>query len=330
MWRKNIIFISFALALTAAPSLAGRAEAERHYRAALELGKTDIEKAEAEFRAAIAEDDGYVPALLGLARLLLEAKKKPAEAVVHLNRALDLEPANFEAHLMKGTCLLGMGRREAVIEARDSFENAVRLKPDSAPARRLLALTRAALGETEEARKEYETAVKLAPSDARIRFELGILLLNAGKPAEAASHLEKAAALDRKTPEYPWALGMAYKRMKKYSEAAGSLEKAAALASGAGRAAILSDLGTVHAAKEDYDSAISWYEKAIKEAPDFAPARYNLACAYARQGKAAEAVEALRKAVELDPGLLAQAKEDPDFEPIRKDKRFKELVEAKG
>ncbi|NLG83010.1 MAG: tetratricopeptide repeat protein [Firmicutes bacterium] len=329
MWRKIIVFVLFVLPLTIAPALADRAAAEKHYRAALELSKTDIGKAEAEFRAAIAEDGKYVPALLGLARLLLEAKGEPAEAVVYLDRALAQDAENFEAHLMKGVCLLRIGGKDPLAEALESFKEAVRIQPDSPAAHRLLALTHAALGEAEEARKEYETAVRLAPDDAQVRFELGMLLVNMGRPAEAVPYLEKAAALGPKAPEYPWALGMTYKKMKKYAEAIATLEKAATLATGRMKAGILSDLGTVHAEKKDYKSAIACYERALKESPEFAPAHYNLACAYARQGKVAEAIKALAKAIELDPGFRELAKKDPDFDPIGDDKKFKELLEEK-
>jgi tetratricopeptide (TPR) repeat protein len=49
---------------------------------------------------------------------------------------------------------------------------------------------------------------------------------------------------------------------------------------------------------------------------------YNLACAEARFGRADDALEHLRQAVELEPRFLDNARDDGDLESIREDERF--------
>ena len=63
----------------------------------------------------------------------------------------------------------------------------------------------------------------------------------------------------------------------------------------------LSDLGSYHYARGEYDAAIENYQAALQLQPNNAEQHHNLGNAYERTGRYAEAVAELRKAVELDP-----------------------------
>jgi hypothetical protein len=55
---------------------------------------------------------------------------------------------------------------------------------------------------------------------------------------------------------------------------------------------------------------------------------YNLACADALLGEKDAALDHLRAAIEERPAFAESAREDSDFESIRDDPRFAELVGA--
>ena len=56
-------------------------------------------------------------------------------------------------------------------------------------------------------------------------------------------------------------------------------------------------------------------------------AHFNLACFEILSGRPEESLAALRRSVELDPEQARKyAAEDSDFEPLRADPRFQELV----
>ena len=69
--------------------------------------------------------------------------------------------------------------------------------------------------------------------------------------------------------------------------------------------------------EERYEEAYAILSRANEQHPDAPGVLYNLACAEARLGKNEEAVEHLRRALDLYDGFTAIARDDPDLEPIR-------------
>lgn len=68
------------------------------------------------------------------------------------------------------------------------------------------------------------------------------------------------------------------------------------------------------------------YVAVAPDAKHRAGATYNLACYYARNGRAAEALPLLRESFEGNPRLREWAKQDTDLDPIRDDPAVKELL----
>jgi hypothetical protein len=60
--------------------------------------------------------------------------------------------------------------------------------------------------------------------------------------------------------------------------------------------------------------------------PEYSMLTYNLACVEALSGRTTDALEHLRQAVERSELLRCLAKDDSDFDSIRDDPVFKELV----
>jgi tetratricopeptide (TPR) repeat protein len=53
---------------------------------------------------------------------------------------------------------------------------------------------------------------------------------------------------------------------------------------------------------------------------------YNVACCESLAGRTADAVEHLRQAIDMWEGCREMAKEDSDFDPIRDEPAFEELI----
>jgi tetratricopeptide (TPR) repeat protein len=78
----------------------------------------------------------------------------------------------------------------------------------------------------------------------------------------------------------------------------------------------------------DYGRAVEILRGVVDEHPNAGIVLYNLACAEVLAGEPAPAYEHLRRAVELEERFRELARRDSDFDPIRDDPRFKNLVEA--
>lgn len=61
--------------------------------------------------------------------------------------------------------------------------------------------------------------------------------------------------------------------------------------------------------------------------PESGSLHYNLACLEAVQGRRAEALDALRRALELRPEVAGWARDDEDFAGLRDDPEFRSLLE---
>jgi tetratricopeptide (TPR) repeat protein len=77
----------------------------------------------------------------------------------------------------------------------------------------------------------------------------------------------------------------------------------------------------------DKNKAIDWYDKAIGYDRNNAFAWYNKSCTLALLKRENEALDALRKAIRFSPSYRNLAKKDKDFDELRKNKRFVELLE---
>lgn len=68
----------------------------------------------------------------------------------------------------------------------------------------------------------------------------------------------------------------------------------------------------------------------VEAHPHYAGLFYNLACCESLAGRTTDALEHLRRAIDMSERFRAYAKDDSDFDPIRDEPAFKELIERKG
>ncbi len=79
-------------------------------------------------------------------------------------------------------------------------------------------------------------------------------------------------------------------------------------------------------AEGEYAAAIDRGRELIEANPQYAVPLYNLACCESLAGRTADALEHLRRAIELSEQFRAYARGDSDFDPIRNEPGFRELV----
>jgi tetratricopeptide (TPR) repeat protein len=78
----------------------------------------------------------------------------------------------------------------------------------------------------------------------------------------------------------------------------------------------------------EYDKARDVLAELLEEHPENGGILYNLACAESQLGHSDDAIVHLERAVEQENRFKDAARRDSDFDPIRDDSRFQELVGA--
>jgi tetratricopeptide (TPR) repeat protein len=76
----------------------------------------------------------------------------------------------------------------------------------------------------------------------------------------------------------------------------------------------------------DFEKALALVQQVLAREPDDVLSLFNAACFEARLGRTDDALEHLRRAIEADERAIEQARGDEDFDSIRDDPRFKQLV----
>lgn len=76
----------------------------------------------------------------------------------------------------------------------------------------------------------------------------------------------------------------------------------------------------------DFDRAIAILRSVVEEHPRAGGVLYNLACAESLAGRKQDAIEHLRRSIEIEERFRGYAREDEDFAAVRDDEAFKALV----
>jgi tetratricopeptide (TPR) repeat protein len=136
------------------------------------------------------------------------------------------EDEQFLAYLASGLVYTEM---EIPAFAESSYEQALRLFPNSPQVYSLLADTYTAQDDLQSAVGVLERAVDQAPREVDLRFDLGDLLLELGDDDEALEHYRKVVETFPKVPEYRIELGSALLRAEEQGAAREEFQRAARL-----------------------------------------------------------------------------------------------------
>jgi tetratricopeptide (TPR) repeat protein len=130
-----------------------------------------------------------------------------SEAAARLEKLLPSVPESFEVHELLG---LVYSAESQDAKANEHLEKAVRLNPNSPPARTNLAANLVRLGKIGPAEEQFHKAVELESENFDANHNLGEAYVRGGKIADAAPFLEKAQRLDPSSYDNGYDLSLAY------------------------------------------------------------------------------------------------------------------------
>ena len=171
---------------------------------------------------------GLADALV-LLGVVLAVKSDSAGALAAVREAVAFAPENFDAQFALGRALYGAGDPKNAVLA---FRKAIALRPDDGKSRFFLATTLESAGDYDKARTAYLELIALHPENAEGHLGLGVLLvkLETERTDEGIRELLKAISLNGDLYEARVTVGRALIKLGRASEALEHLTRAAQLA----------------------------------------------------------------------------------------------------
>lgn len=186
-------------------------------------------------------------------------------------------------------------------EAVTHYAEALRLKPDFAPAHNNWGLALVEMGRYDEAISHYRAALKIRPRYPRALYGMGVAYIRKGDNEKA---LERFSAAVRINPNYAEALNqMGYLLAQKGSNDSAISHLAMALKIRPGYGSAHYNMAVALGLRGEVEGAISHYERALKEMPEYAEAHNNLGILLAGKGELSKATTHFSKALELNPSF---------------------------
>jgi tetratricopeptide (TPR) repeat protein len=243
------------------------------------------------------------------------------EAIASFDEALKIKPDDHQAWNNRGIALGNLGRIE---EAIASFDEALKIKPDKDEAWYNRGNALDDLGRLEEAIASFDKALKIKPDKDEAWYNRGNALFNLGRFEEAIASYDEALKLKPDKDEAWYGRGNALFNLGRFEEAISSFNNALKFKPDLheawfNRGNALGNLGR-------YGEAITSYDNVLKIKSDYHEAYYNKACTYALQDNIPLVLDNLKQAINLDSKYLEMAKTDTDFDNIRNDSRFINLL----
>jgi tetratricopeptide (TPR) repeat protein len=157
-------------------------------------------------------------------------------------------------------------------------------------------------------------------------FKKGINLMADEKLEEAIDVFEQALRIEPDNVETLMKLGYARFHLEDYSQALKVYDKILEIDVTNPEAWNLK--GLVHYEQKNYSKALSSVEKAIESDPTYGMALYNQACFLSLLNQVPEALEALRRSIEVDVKNARKSIRDKDFINVRIEEGFKRIEEV--
>ena len=257
----------------------------------------DSERAMANLQLAIESEPNNEGLWLSVAGIrLMERKFEEAESA--LVKALEIEPESAQAYLMRGQIAINRGQEAEAIRL---YKQAADMDPGTVGpgAYNALGIVHLVYGRFEEARQAFNDAIRLDSLNGAAHDGLANILIHEGKSEEAMRELQIALRFDPNQKRALATLASLLSQQGEQDQALNVAEKALKVAPKF--ATLHNNLGLIYRRKNQLDLAEKHYKLAIEYEPHQDEPYINLAQLYRRQGKEDEAIDQFLAAINASP-----------------------------
>jgi TolB-like protein/Tfp pilus assembly protein PilF len=294
----------------------------------------DFQKSIEFFEQAIAKDPKYALAYSGLAdayTLLTVYSSAPPRELMPLAKraalkALELDDKLAEAHASYGQIVVYYDYD--LTTAEQEYRRALELNPNYATAHQWLAEHLVAMKRFDEAIAEIQRALQLDPLSVIMNRIYADILLDARRFDEAIEQYKKTLELDPNFPTAHYFLGRAYEALGKYDQAVDQYTTAGRISGWSPE--VIAEANRVYERsgwKAYWQASL---DQMLKQPGGRTFPPFVVATFYARLGQTEEAISWLHRGYEERDFRMTLISVSFEFDSIRSDPRFVELVQKIG
>lgn len=231
------------------------------------------------------------------------------EAISKFQEAFKLRPESARVRQSLGEAFKA---KKDFKSAERWFKDAVEANPQYIRGHESLGEMYITLGDKEKAADSLAKASDISPDNSTRQVKLGKLFIDGGKPEKAEQAFRKAMSTDTAGPEVHTQIGEIYLEAGDETKAAAAFKSSLSIQKDVH---VYNRLGIALRKKGKFGDAVAEYNKALLIAPDDEVLYYNLGRVYIEMKKYDKAITALNQALKLDPefeeckGLISRIKE---------------------
>jgi tetratricopeptide (TPR) repeat protein len=288
-----------------------------------------------QFQLAVAKDSTYALAYAGLADSYIgltfynfgaphETMPKAKEAAMN---ALSIDSALAEAHTSLAHVLMNYDWNWP--EAEKEFKLSIQLNPDYATAHQWYAIHYlTATDQMESALEEMKRALQLEPTSLVMNSFMGATLYFGGRYDEAIEQCRWTIEMDPNFAVAHWHLGLAYEQKEMFDKAIAEFQKATTLSGGS--ALLKACLGHAYAKANRIDEATKIMAELNELSQQRYVSSYERAAISVALGDERQSFELLERAYGEHSFHMVYLKVWPQFNLVRNDPRFQDLIQRLG
>jgi len=299
-------------------------------------GEADLQKALEYFAQVIQREPDYAPAHAAIAAAwenmadwnnFVAPREGLPKAKAAALRALELDESLAEAHVR--LAFVNEAYEWRLADAEKGYQRAIELDPNYADAYQHYALYLSRVDRGQEAEEMARRAQQLDPLSIEANVEFGTRLLDNGKPEQALIHLQSTVELDRNYFDTYVHLSHVFEVLKRPADQVAAARRGVEVSGRAPHA--LQALARAYAATGDEPQAMKILDE-LHRRPTQRNA-YDVAMIHLRLKQFQRALDWLVKACDERASALAffeRVHTGRQFDPIRKDQRFRRVMQCAG